>query len=253
MDTLALNRNAAKTALREALDQHQGNLKHEEVVEAISKLIALNPTANPAQSGSLLEGSWLLINAPNFPGSQQTQDGQFIYTLGRLAFNQFQPVDLWITINRVIQPVFSTDQGEKRTYNILVEFTTVDKNVPELRGIVRNLGVCFPDKPDTLQVQFTGAELAPLELENAEMMKHWIAVFGNQHQPGSLSVGDRFKSWIASVMFGLERSTELEPQTGKLSFKMKKSPKGTLQVLYLDEDLRITRGNRGTITICERR
>ncbi|EAW34960.1 PAP/fibrillin family protein [Lyngbya sp. PCC 8106] len=33
---------------------------------------------------------------------------------------------------------------------------------------------------------------------------------------------------------------------------MKKSPKGSLEVLDLDEELRITRGNRGTITVCER-
>ena len=39
---------------------------------------------------------------------------------------------------------------------------------------------------------------------------------------------------------------------GSVSFEMKRCPHGYIDVLYLDEDLRITRGNRGTIVIVER-
>ncbi len=33
---------------------------------------------------------------------------------------------------------------------------------------------------------------------------------------------------------------------------MKRSPKGRLEVLYLDEELRITKGEKGTVLVCER-
>ncbi len=33
---------------------------------------------------------------------------------------------------------------------------------------------------------------------------------------------------------------------------MNKSPKGKLQILYLDEELRITKGNRETVLVCQR-
>jgi len=44
----------------------------------------------------------------------------------------------------------------------------------------------------------------------------------------------------------------MDRQTGRVSFKMQRSPKGKLEVLYLDEELRITRGGRGTVVVCER-
>jgi len=44
----------------------------------------------------------------------------------------------------------------------------------------------------------------------------------------------------------------MDRQTGRVSFKMQRSPKGKLELLYLDEELRITRGERGTVLVCER-
>ncbi len=44
----------------------------------------------------------------------------------------------------------------------------------------------------------------------------------------------------------------IDTQTGKRVFEMKKSPKGILKLLYLDDELRITRGNRGTVLACQR-
>lgn len=44
----------------------------------------------------------------------------------------------------------------------------------------------------------------------------------------------------------------INPQTGQVSFQMRRSPKGKLAILYLDEELRITRGEKGTVLVCER-
>jgi hypothetical protein len=59
-----------------------------------------------------VDGDWLLINAPNFPGGEQLEDGQLAYTLGRLAFNMFQPAALKLVIEQVSQPVFPVGKLE---------------------------------------------------------------------------------------------------------------------------------------------
>jgi hypothetical protein len=252
MDTISLERNTAKNNLREALNQNGGDPKAEAVVAAISKLTALNPTPQLTQSGALLEGNWLLINAPNFPGGKRTENGQYIYNLGRLAFNLFQPTDLQVLMNRVTQPILPVNNSEQLSYNIEIEFTILDENYPKLQGILRNKGLCYPLNEHTLQVKFIGGELAPIQPETSEDFKTWMSVFGNQKSKQSLNIAQQIQSFVAKLLLGLEQPQGIEHQTGKVSFAMKKSPKGSFKVLYLDEELRITRGNRGTITICER-
>jgi hypothetical protein len=53
-------------------------------------------------------------------------------------------------------------------------------------------------------------------------------------------------------MFGITKVSDIDSQTGKRAFVMKKSPQGILKVLYLDDELRITRGNREFVLICQR-
>ncbi len=57
---------------------------------------------------------------------------------------------------------------------------------------------------------------------------------------------------ILRMMFGIVPPQEMDHQTGRVSFKMQRSPKGKLELLYLDEELRITQGERGTVLVCER-
>jgi hypothetical protein len=243
------DRKVAKTMLREALATYEGNTKHEVVAAAIEKLVSLNPTAAPAHSEELMDGQWLLINAPNFPNGERRADGKYVYTLGRLAFNMFQPTSLKLVIDRVLQPVIPIGNGQQRTHDIIVEFTTVDENTPTLQGITHNLGVCEPISDNTLQVQFTGGTLAPKEQQE---MAAWTAIFGDQSKPSKRSLKERLMSSILRIMFGIVPPQGMDRQTGQISFKMRKSPKGKLQLLYLDEELRITRGERGTVLVCER-
>ena len=252
MDTTKIERDNAKTALMEALKTSGGDTKNKLVVAAIEKLASLNPESVPTENGSLLEGNWLLINAPNFPGRIPDTQERYIYTLGRLAFNMFEPVGLLIEIERVLQPVFPTGQGNERTHDIIVEFKTIDENIPELKGIVKNLAVCSPKSQDTLQVQFTGGELIPQETQDSETLAEWLAVFGQKSPKSQLGFGQRVMSFFVKWMFGISKASDIDPQTGKSAFTMNKSPQGLLKVLYLDDELRITRGNRGTVLVCQR-
>lgn len=243
-------RNIAKTALIEALKTSGGDTKNQEVIAAIEQLASLKPHAT-TENEKLLEGNWLLINAPNFPDRQNDTQGRYIYTLGRLAFNMFEPVKLKVEIERVLQPVFPTDKENEFTHDIVVEFKTIDENVPELTGIVKNLAVCSPKSQDTVEVKFTGGELTPLETKEPLKMKEWLQVFGQESQ-SQLSLQERITSMFIKWMFGISKASEIDTQTGKRVFTMKKSPKGILNLLYLDDELRITRGNRGTVLVCQR-
>ncbi|GAA6615612.1 PAP/fibrillin family protein [Scytonema sp. NUACC26] len=242
-------RTVAKTALREALAACGGNTKDRSVITAIENLQSLNLTTAPARSGKFMDSEWLLISAPNFPQGEQLADGKFAYTLGRLAFNMFQPTELKVAIDRVFQPVFLLENGEQRTHDIVVEFTTIDKSVPQLAGIVRNQGICHPIGDTVLQVQFTGGILAPQTSTNID---EWKATFGEQRQSAKRNWKESLMSGFLKLMFGLVSSEAMNPETGEISFTMKRSPKGRLEILYLDEELRITRGERGTVLVCDR-
>ncbi|MDJ0576547.1 MAG: PAP/fibrillin family protein [Xenococcaceae cyanobacterium MO_234.B1] len=242
-------RDIAKGNLFKALADYDGDTKHQVIATAIEELVALNPTDSPTKNEPLLQGNWLLINAPNFPDRQQYKQHKYVYTLGRLAFNMFKPINLKVAIQEVMQPVFSTNQENEYTHDIVVKFKTIEDNIPELNGIIKNLAVCHPVDENTLQVKFTGGELIPANTDNLEQ---WLSIFGNNHSQSSVSIRDRFNSWFIRWMFGIKNPSEIDRQTGKRTFVMQKSPKGLLKILYLDEELRITKGNRGTVLVCQR-
>lgn len=52
-------------------------------------------------------------------------------------------------------------------------------------------------------------------------------------------------------LFGLRRAEEVAAD-GTMTYEMPRAPEGYLDILFLDEDLRVTRGNRGSIVIAER-
>lgn len=249
---IVTERDNAKKALFKALKNSGGETNNKTVAAAIEKLASLNPNSAPTENSSLLEGNWLLINAPNFPNRQKDPQGRYIYTLGRLAFNMFEPVEMLVEIERVLQPVFPTGNGNELTHDIVVQFKTINDKLPELKGIVKNLAVCSPKDKKTLQVKFTGGELMPIETQAASQMKEWLAVFGQESPKSQLNLRDRLTSILVKWLFNISKTSEINPQTGKRFFTMKKSPKGLLKVLYLDDELRITKGNRETILICQR-
>jgi hypothetical protein len=242
-------RTDAKQALRDSLTAHGGDPKSSSVAAAIDHLVSLNPTPDPTRQTDLLDGDWRLISAPSFPDGELREDGTYAYSLGRLAFNMFQPKDLKVVINEVSQPVFPIQGSSQRTHDIVVEFTTSRNDLPPLQGIVRNLGVCEPGSDTALQVQFTGGTLEPAAGTDLQAWNHLLS------QPSASSVfnpKDWFQDLFLKVMFGLVPPDGVAPETGRSEFQMKRSPKGSLEILYLDEELRITKGEKGTVLVCER-
>lgn len=240
---------ALKLSLREALATYGGDPRHPRIVEIIERLAALNPTSAPARCAKMLNGNWVLISAPIFPDGKRQPDGTYRYTLGRLAFNMFQPTDLTVIIHQVFQPVFPIGDGAQCTHDIVVNFAIATPNVPSLQGVVRNLGICEPASDTVLQVQFTGGVLEPAADTN---LQQWNEIFENPPPSASGGMKDWFQNQLLKLIFGLVPPAGLEPETGRIEFQMRRSPKGALTILYLDEELRITKGQRETVLICER-
>ncbi|MCM1981656.1 PAP/fibrillin family protein [Lyngbya confervoides] len=246
---MAAQRQAAKQALRNALTHCGGDPQQDAIAAALEDLVRLNPTPDPAQRFDLAQGNWRLISAPSFPDGERQEDGTYVYRLGRLAFNLFQPQDLRVQIDEVWQPVFPLGDRSRHSHDIVVTFTTLGTAGPPLQGQVRNLGVCEPQDETHIQVQFTGGVLEPIAQTDRQQ---WQQVFGDRTDTPRSSWKERGQGLFLRLMFGFVPPGAMDPQTGKREFQMKRSPKGTLEILYLDEELRITRGEKGTVLVCER-
>lgn len=251
-DSTVTQREQAKAALKTALATHNGDTNHRAVVDAIARLASLNPTPNPAQDRALLEGNWVLISAPSFPGKLKDESHRYVYTLGRLAFNKFEPVNLRVVLERVSQPILTTAKENEYSHDLVVEFKIIERNFPELKGIVKNLAVCSPVDGDTVQVKFTGGELIPLADRMTEQIAQWLKIFGSQGEVSPTPLLDRLKFWWVQTMFGIGKVSAIDSETGKQSFAIARSPIGKLKLLYLDRELRITKGNKESVLVCQR-
>lgn len=236
-----------KMALREALKTYDGDVTNQKVKAKIEQLSQLNPIEKPTHS-SLLESHWLLISAPSFPQGQKLSNGKYAYTLGKLAFNMFQPTNLKLVIDSVKQPVVLLGEKSKRSHDIVVEFSIIDELFPPLKGIVRNLAVCYPVDNKNLQAEFTGGIFAPQKGEN---LSTWKDIFV-QAKASKKGLKEQLMSVFFKLMFGLTPPQGMNTETGEISFTMKRSPKGRLEILFLDEELRITKGKKENILIFER-
>ncbi|MFW6296405.1 MAG: PAP/fibrillin family protein [Halothece sp.] len=241
-----------KSDLKQALKDHDGDLKHSGVTQLIEKLVSLNPNPAPTEAQTLLEGNWKLISAPNFSGRIADEEHRYVYTLGRLAFNQFEPINLKIAIEKVFQPVFPTGNENEYSHDIVVNFKIIDENTPNLRGVIRNLAVCTPIDSNTVQVMFTGALLAPSQQQSQQEFQQWISLFGDSHKSSHISLLERLKNGFIKKILGIGKVSELNRKTGEQYFPISRSPKGLLNILYLDEEIRIKRGNRGTVLVCQK-
>ncbi len=237
-----------KIALREALKAYNGDVNNPKIKAKIEQLSQLNPIEKPTHSSLLESQNWLLISAPSFPQEQKLSNGKYAYTLGRLTFNMFQPTNLKLVIDSVRQPVVLLGEKEKRSHDIVVEFSIIDELFPPLKGIVRNLAVCYPVDDKNLQVEFTGGILAP---QKGEDLSTWKDIFF-QAKASKKGLKEQLMSVFLKLMFGLTPPQGMNTETGEISFTMKRSPKGRLEVLFLDEELRITKGEKGTVLVCER-
>lgn len=264
---------AAKSKLKTLLQQHQGSTKNPDVMAAIEELAVLNPTKNAAES-PLLFGDYIAHTSPDFPGRIKPEQGHedvVKYTMGRLSFGIFQPHHLVCTIrsvrNSIVAPQtgddsesFQVDGNKTFAYPIQIDLT-IHTPKGDLHATMCHAALCYiiPEHQDRLGVTFRGGSLTPTYAVRSDptLMALWEEVFDHAYSKAAEE-----RSFMTSVMqyvfhkvFQLSTPTDEDAKsdaTHSVNFDMKRSPRGYMDILYLDEDIRITRGNRGTIIVVER-
>ena len=241
-----------KTELLSKLSENAGSITADPVPSLIEELKKANPTKNAATSPLLL-GNFKQMNASNFPNKLGLDNkGNAMYTLGRMSFNSFQPIDLPISVtetyNRVYKNEANDDIDKSLCYDLLINLK-INGDGNELFGAMLNQTTCSPsDKnAERLNVSFCGGKLMPAGDMNEDDLHSWCQVFGNQNAEVSWKI--KVQRWLGAKVFGLSIDKSDDTERGVLRYSLKKPPRGFVDIFYLDEEMRITQGNRKTIVV----
>ena len=81
-------------------------------------------------------------------------------------------------------------------------------------------------------------------------MTKWFSVFegGLEKEKLKRGIGFTLKKFLLGAFLGFQSSDGVDKR-GRQSYEMTKSPKGWVDILYLDETMRITKGNRGSVIV----
>mmetsp|Transcript_20437 Transcript_20437/g.31207 ORF Transcript_20437/g.31207 Transcript_20437/m.31207 type:complete len:369 (+) Transcript_20437:527-1633(+) len=233
-------------------------------------------------------GTWKALTRAHFPGTLGPDpdcSGAYLYTLGRMSFGLFAPADVIISVlgscQNIIQPlpkherinlmmppaVAQAAKNDKRgiadhirKYQIKVRFTVKDERGQGLQGIITTYGYCAPasqtekadDASHRLSVWFVGGDLSHDPFTSPEQENLWSELFGTQAQHDHLHRGVFSKAtlWFISAALGIK----LDPidNSGYQSYSVQRPVLGYMDILYADEDFRVTRGNRNTLFVLKR-
>merc|ERR1712176_293962 len=197
--------------------------------------------------GDAFLGEWIQLNAPEFKGDLGLDaDGRRQYSLGHMTFGIYEPKDLVCAIDKVSNPV--KRRGDVITYDVAIPLSFKDAAGRTATGTLLNEGECESLSESRVGVKFTGGSLCP---DGDEECDAWASTFGAAFETYKPRKRDRLMNWLLKRMMGLEKPTGMSTD-GKMTYKMKKAPLGHLDILYLDDELRITRGNKGSVVIAER-
>jgi hypothetical protein len=275
-DSNSIPRSNLKLKLRSVLCKYNGSTKPKEVVKIVNELAKLNPFPKDCARLDLFHGEYYTLTAPSFPGrvkpiNYDVNLKEIVqYTLGRLSFNIFQPNELVCTVRSIRNPVrplsntTSTDAAAAFSYNFIVDIT-IHTPDGDLEATLINRGNCreSDDVHNRMMCTFTGGTLVPSLVVNNDttMLKLWGKTFAKAYEKADKerSYFGWMYQYFLKLFLGLNLPIDVVEDSGSDSlcenafhFDIKRPPKGYFDVLYLDHDFRITKGNRGTICVLER-
>uniref|UniRef100_A0A0G4GVH7 Plastid lipid-associated protein/fibrillin conserved domain-containing protein n=1 Tax=Chromera velia CCMP2878 TaxID=1169474 RepID=A0A0G4GVH7_9ALVE len=251
-----------KRELLEKLTEDR-DTKDPEIAELINRLSALNPTPKGAVS-PLWIGHFVQRGQLNSPGGRRVGD-KILYTLGRSSFDQFKPGDLTLQFDRIeniIRETAETGTGGdgNTTYTVRVCFTSADEKYPTIKGFFDTEGKSYVEASDKgglssplstsrRMVLFERGRLRRNEAECDEAT--WDSVFSPESQKKAKW---SFSAWLLKWTFGrmLSIKREESAQPGEQSYVFGRPAPGSLDILYMDDDMRITKGNRGSVVVVTR-
>lgn len=221
-----------------------------------------------------------------------TPSGDPMYTLGRMAFDMFLPTQLVCSLQGNFNPVRVLDeevqrklfancpkslleeiqqqsfdsQSLVRTYNIVTAFT-IEPHQQEfakapnqlirrpIMGIMTTYGFILPDPNvnNRWTIWFTGGKIQPND--DIEDKREWKRFFGTTTNLTPRTLGEKVKCLAANLLMGANPSSSMNSD-GSMEFDFERPLGGHgvayIDILYLDDTLRIVRGHRGTIFIFTR-
>jgi len=234
-----------------------------------------------------VEGMWLTLSKPSFFGCLgENDDGDPMYTLGRMSFDMFSPTNLVCSLQGNFNPVEVVDEEQRkamlecvpkalreevesgktvlRTYHVVAAFTiepssasfadAPNKDVHRpIKGIMTTYGYSLPDPevPNRHSIWFTGGRIEPNN--NPSDISEWKRLF--TLNPPRHSFGEKAKLLAVKLLMGATIPESMN-EDGSLEYTFTRPLGGHgmayVDVIYLDETLRIVRGQRGTVFVFSR-
>jgi hypothetical protein len=243
-----------------------------EELREVYKITGVDVREDPTTIEHCLDGVWLTMSKPNYPECLgKSEGGEYMYSLGRMSFDMFRPTGMVCSIQGVFNPVFATDVvpdavprslrkevAEKsstlKTYNIVTAFTidSKDESAKPIRGVMTTYSYMLPDPntPNRLTVFFTGGLLEPNDETDGN---EWKRVFGTDIPKRFLT--ERARVLAAKVLLGASVPDKMEDD-GSMSYYLKRPIGGHgttfVDVIYLDETLRVMQGQTGSLYVLSR-
>ena len=183
------------------------------------------------------------------------------------SFGMFKPNAIVCAVDDIVNIVEDNtttnnkaDVLWRQTYTIDVLMKIETPNGIKLPARLTNYGECFPTSTDRLSVKFTQGTLQPQfdmgDSSNATLIEAWKETFDNaiSKEAEAQSYIGKAGTWVMhkmmSAMMGLEPPIDSADYTQ--TFKITKPYLGHLDILYIDDDFRVTKGNKNTIVVVER-
>jgi len=269
-----------KEAFYEALmaeDRHSNTAPVKQALDELSKSYKLD-----ARTSEYNDGDWMLETRPTFPGLLgYNEDGDALFTMGKLTYNMIYPTNLMCSVQKMTQHIHKMNKDpqniDPRTGRVMlppyipkslqhellqdasqlrsvrndVHFTVEENGV---QGVLQMDGFTIPNPNEVnkYSIWFTGGRCYSLNNDKSEI-KNWRSVFGTD-QP-KFNKLEQVQLWMAKRLMGAEPSKGIQ-RDGSLTYVMKKPVGGHRQayqqVLYLDDKIRVTVGNKGTIVVVSR-
>lgn len=203
-------------------------------------------------------GNWVSLSKPNYPECLGMNDnGEFMYTLGRMSFDMFLPSNLKCSIHGIFN-VFGDEEEEMtipwnirnakhiKSYNISVSFS-IETGKTTLKALLTNHGYIAPDPhtPNRYSIWFTHGIL---EEDSSETTPEWMETFSTLPQR---SIKEKARILAAKILLGATIPEGLG-EDGRMEYKFKRPIGGWNDVLFGDESLMILRGQHGSMYVLHR-
>lgn len=226
------------------------------------------------------EGTWLTLTKPIYEDCLGENDqGDPIYTLGRMGFDMYNPTDLICslqgnfnqvdrtgdehhsTLPAALQEQVSGSNGVLRTYNLLSAFTIEpplaavpsahnrDVRSP-IRGVMATEGYILPD-PHTANRHSVWITAGRIEANDcASDQRKWKEFFAKYGQ--NRSFRSKAKELASKLFLGVNLNMDRYGMEYRFHTPLGGHGAAYVDTLYLDESLRIIKGHRGTIFVLSR-